>query len=218
MRGLTPRQKEILIIIRTTIEHSGMPPTRAEIAKLLGFRSANAAEEHLRALQKKGYIDVMRGTSRGLRLIKDENGIEVNFNSNPHTTAANDIPQTIALVGKVAAGQPILATEHVEDQISIPPNFFHPPADFMLRVEGESMRDIGIMDGDLLAVSKTNIARDGEVVVARVNDEVTVKRFERKDKRHVLLHAENQDFSPIPVDLKTDFFAIEGKAVGVIRR
>jgi repressor LexA len=199
MQALTPRQQEILQLIRDFISDTGMPPTRAEISEKLGFRSANAAEDHLRALARKGAIEMIPGSSRGIRLPE----------------AANE---GLPVVGKVAAGAPLLAIENIDTHVPIQGDFFAPPADYLLRVEGESMKDIGIMDGDLLAVQKIQTARNGEVVVARVDDEVTVKRFERKSPSQVILHAENQDFKPIEIDLRMQQFAIEGKAVGIIRR
>lgn len=199
MQALTPRQQEILQLIRDFISDTGMPPTRAEISEKLGFRSANAAEDHLRALARKGAIEMIPGSSRGIRLPE----------------AANE---GLPVVGKVAAGAPLLAIENIDTHVPIQGDFFAPPADYLLRVEGESMKDIGIMDGDLLAVQKIQTARNGEVIVARVDDEVTVKRFERKSSSQIILHSENQDFMPIEVDLRMQQFAIEGKAVGVIRR
>jgi len=202
MKKLTNRQAEILQLIKDNISVTGMPPTRAEIAKQLGFKSANAAEEHLKALAKKGAIEIIPGTSRGIRLINN---------------AANDEEKAgLPLIGQVAAGEPILAQEHVEAHYQVDPNMFHPSADYLLRVNGMSMKDIGIMDGDLLAVHKTNQAREGQVVVARVEDDVTVKRFEQKDNT-ILLHPENPEFSTIVVDLECQSVAIEGLAVGVIR-
>jgi len=200
MRPLTERQAQILELIKQSIVTTGMPPTRAEIAKRLGFRSANAAEDHLKALAKKGQIEILPGTSRGIRLVEDISEVEAG----------------LPVVGKVAAGSPILALEHVDNHINVDPTMFSPAADFLLRVEGESMKDIGIMDGDLLAVHKTQTARDGQVIVARVEEDVTVKRLERNGSQ-VILHAENQEFSPIKVDLNYQDFAIEGLAVGVIR-
>jgi len=200
MKPLTARQQEILDLIKTNIDATGMPPTRAEIATRLGFRSANAAEEHLKALARKGVIEMLPGMSRGIRLISDE----------------EEIPEGLPLIGQVAAGEPILAQEHIESHYQVDQNLFRPHADFLLRVNGMSMRDIGILDGDLLAVHKTQDARDGQIVVARVDDEVTVKRFERKGST-VLLHPENTEFSTIKVDLREAIFAIEGLAVGVIR-
>lgn len=201
MRPLTPRQQQILELIKDNLEATGMPPTRAEIAQRLGFRSANAAEEHLKALAKKGVIEMMPGMSRGIRLI----GME----SEPE-------PEGLPLIGQVAAGEPILATQHIESHYRVDEHLFRPHADFLLRVNGMSMRNIGILDGDLLAVHKTIEARNGQVVVARVDDEVTVKRFERKGQQ-VLLHPENEEFSTIVVDLSQQYFTVEGLAVGVIR-
>lgn len=202
MRPLTPRQQEVLQLIKETMQDTGMPPTRAEIAKRLGFRSANAAEEHLKALAKKGVIEILPGTSRGIKLM-------VEFDDEPEE-------QGLPLIGRVAAGAPILAQENVESHYKVDANLFHPNADFLLEVRGMSMKDIGILDGDLLAVHKTIEARNGQVVVARVDDEVTVKRLERKG-RQILLHAENEDYAPIKVDLETQPFTIEGIAVGIIR-
>ena len=201
MKPLTARQAEILQLIKTNITDTGMPPTRAEIAKTLGFKSPNAAEEHLKALARKGAIEIIPGTSRGIRL-----------------TAANDESKNpgLPLIGKVAAGSPILAQEHVESHYKVDPSMFKPSADYLLRVDGESMKDIGIMDGDLLAVHKVETAQNGQVVVARVEDDVTVKRFEQSGNI-VKLIAENDSFSPIEVDLNCTPFAIEGLAVGVIR-
>jgi len=204
MRPLTPRQAEILQLVKDYQAETGMPPTRAEIAAQLGFKSANAAEEHLKALAKKGFIEMMPGTSRGLRLVDDE--------------AVNEVEEEpgLPLVGKVAAGQPILAAEHIQQRYQLDAHLFKPHADFLLRVQGMSMKDIGILDGDLLAVHKTSEARQGQVVVARVEDEVTVKRF-RREGQVVFLHPENDDFNVIKVDLTQQHFAIEGLAVGVIR-
>ena len=199
MIKLTARQEEVLNLIKRCIEETGYPPTRAEIAKELGFRSANAAEEHLKALARKGAIEMVAGASRGIRLPEAVTGIPI--------------------VGRVAAGSPVLATEHIEDYCSLPTSFFSPSADYFLRVSGESMKDIGILDGDLLAVHKTDQARNGDVVVARIDDEVTVKRFERKKGSHeVKLWPENDDFNVIEVDLRESDFAIEGLSVGILRR
>ncbi|GGZ03382.1 transcriptional repressor LexA [Shewanella fodinae] len=201
MRPLTPRQAQILELIKNNIAETGMPPTRAEIASRLGFKSANAAEEHLKALAKKGCIEIMPGTSRGIRLPMDEDNIE---------------QLGLPLIGQVAAGEPILAQEHVEQYYQVDPAMFHPSADFLLRVRGDSMKNIGILEGDLLAVHKVQDARNGQVVVARVEDDVTVKRFEKKGNI-VLLHPENDDYQPIRVDLTQQPLTIEGLAVGVIR-
>ncbi len=206
MRPLTPRQAEILQLLKDYQAESGMPPTRAEIALQLGFKSANAAEEHLKALAKKGYIEMLPGTSRGIRLVEEI-----------ADEAANEPEiQGLPLIGRVAAGVPILATQHVEQYYQLDANLFHPAADFLLKVKGMSMKDIGIMDGDLLAVHKTAEARQGEVIVARVDEEVTVKRF-RREGQFVYLYPENEEFQVIKVDLTQQFFAIEGLAVGVIR-
>ncbi|MEH6530512.1 transcriptional repressor LexA [Photobacterium frigidiphilum] len=200
MKPLTPRQQEVFDLIKAKIEDSGMPPTRAEIARELGFRSANAAEEHLKALARKEVIEIVPGASRGIRvLLHDE-------------VEAKGLP----LIGRVAAGEPILAQEHVETHYEVDPTLFKPRADFLLRVNGMSMKDIGIMDGDLLAVHKTQDVHNGQVVVARVDDDVTVKRLDKQGSQ-VLLHAENEDFAPIVVDLTHQQLTIEGIAVGVIR-
>ncbi|MCJ2378714.1 transcriptional repressor LexA [Vibrio sp. ZSDZ34] len=201
MKPLTARQQQVFDLIKNKIDDVGMPPTRAEIAKELGFRSANAAEEHLKALARKKAIEIIPGASRGIRILLED--------------SAND-NEGLPLIGQVAAGEPILAQEHVEAHYQVDPSMFRPQADFLLRVNGESMKDIGIMDGDLLAVHKTQDVRDGQVVVARVDDDVTVKRLERKGAT-VLLHAENEEFSPISVDLTSQHLAIEGIAVGIIR-
>lgn len=199
LRPLTNRQQQIYDLIKEKIQETGMPPTRAEIAKFFGFKSANAAEEHLKALAKKGYIEMLAGTSRGIRLMEEL--IE---------------EEGLPLIGRVAAGEPILAQEHVEDHYKMDGNLFHPAADYLLRVNGESMKDIGIMDGDLLAVHQTTDVKNGQVVVARVEDDVTVKRFKR-DGNVVYLHAENEAFEPIKVDLANQQFNIEGIAVGIVR-
>ncbi|MEM0909576.1 MAG: transcriptional repressor LexA [Pseudomonadota bacterium] len=201
MRPLTQRQQEVLDLIKTTMIDTGMPPTRAEIARQLGFRSANAAEEHLKALAKKGVIDILPGTSRGIKL---------------NIALDDEAEEGIPLIGRVAAGEPILAQEHVEAHYKVDPSLFHPQVDYFLRVSGLSMKDVGIMDGDLLAVHKTQDVRNGQVVVARVDEDVTVKRLEKQGSQ-VILHAENDDFSPIKVDLASQYFTIEGLAVGVIR-
>ena len=203
MRPLTERQRQIYDLIKDNIQTTGMPPTRAEIAQKLGFRSANAAEEHLKALAKKGAIEMIAGSSRGIRLLLERQEEQNDF-------------QGIPLIGQVAAGSPILAQEHIESHYQVDPSLFKPQADFLLRVHGMSMKDIGIIDGDLLAVHKTQDVKNGQVVVARIDDEVTVKRLSRKGK-HVQLIAENEEFSPIEVDLEQQSFAIEGIAVGIIR-
>ena len=198
--GLTARQAEILELIRLAIRRTGMPPTRAEIATTLGFRSANAAEEHLRALARKGFIELLPGASRGIRVLGD------------HTSQAPGLP----VIGRVAAGQPLLAVEHIEDYYAVDPGIFRPRADYLLRVKGLSMRDAGILDGDLLAVHATREASNGQIVVARLEDEVTVKRFRQRGTR-VRLLAENPDFEPLEIDLKHQELVIEGLGVGVLR-
>lgn len=199
MKALTQRQQQIYDLIKSHITTTGMPPTRAEIAEQLGFRSANAAEEHLKALSRKGAIEMIAGSSRGIRLLLEE-------------TFSEGLP----LIGRVAAGSPILAQEHIESHYQVDANLFKPHADFLLRVNGMSMKDIGILDGDLLAVHKTQQALHGQVIVARIDDEVTVKRLERKGNR-VRLLPENEAFSPIDINFAEQEFAIEGLAVGVIR-
>ncbi len=197
MQNLTPRQTQVLDLIKRHIDDTGYPPTRADIAKELGFRSANAAEEHLRALARKGAIEIIPGTSRGIKLPES---------------------QGVPIVGRVAAGNPILAQEHIEDYCEIPPSFFRPSADFMLMVRGDSMVEIGIHDGDLLAVHKVSDANNGDIVVARIDDEVTVKRLQRgRQKYQITLLPENAEYSPIEVDLRSQDFAIEGISVGLIR-
>ena len=199
MDKLTPRQSEILSFLQDFIETTGMPPTRAEIARELGFKSVNAAEEHLRALQRKGVIELVPGTSRGIRLkdfLRDQLGLP--------------------LIGRVAAGNPILAEEHVEGHYRIDTSIFDPRPHFLLRVEGMSMRDIGILDGDLVAVHRTPEVRSGQVIVARVEDEVTVKRY-RQEGSTVWLLPENEDFKPIKVDLTEQNMVIEGVVVGLVR-
>ena len=207
MIKLTPRQEQILNLIRDAIENTGFPPTRAEIANELGFKSANAAEEHLQALARKGAIEISPGTSRGIRLI----GASVEHIPMPPPTLMMSLP----LVGRVAAGSPILAQEHVETTYSVDPAMFSSKPDYLLKVRGESMRDAGIMDGDLLAVQSTRDAKNGQIVVARLGDEVTVKRF-RRNKHLIELHAENPDYPTIVVE-PGEPFEVEGIAVGLIR-
>lgn len=203
MLKLTPRQGEILAFIKRCLEDHGFPPTRAEIAQELGFKSPNAAEEHLKALARKGAIEMTPGASRGIRIP----GFE------PNNVEEEGLP----IIGRVAAGAPILAHEHIEESCRINPAFFQPRADYLLRVRGMSMKDVGIMDGDLLAVHTTREARNGQIVVARIGEEVTVKRFKREGSK-VWLIAENPEFAPIEVDLKNQEVTIEGLSVGVIRR
>jgi repressor LexA len=199
MDKLTPRQSEILLFIQQFIDAMGMPPTRAEIARELGFRSVNAAEEHLRALERKGVLELIPGTSRGIQLkdfLRDQLGLP--------------------LIGRVAAGNPILAQEHVEGHYRMDTSIFNPPPHFLLRVEGMSMKDAGILDGDLVAVHRTAEVRNGQIIVARLEDEVTVKRY-RQEGRVAWLLPENEGFSPIKVDLKKQTMVIEGVVVGLVR-
>lgn len=223
---LTPRQQEIFELIQRAIAQTGAPPTRAEIATELGFKSANAAEEHLQALARKGVIELVGGTSRGIRLkagtLKSVNDTRKRSDSKSSgllPSLSRTLPGleqlVLPLVGRVAAGNPILAQEHIEQTYSVEPSLFSKQPDFLLRVKGMSMKDIGILDGDLLAVAKSRDARNGQIVVARIGDEVTVKRFQ-KHKTHIELLPENTDFKPIVVTPEDDF-EIEGLAVGLIR-
>ncbi len=200
MNKLTARQEEILAYIKDYLQETGFPPTRSEIATKMGYRSPNAAEEHLRALARKGAIEMQPGTSRGIKL--------------PMTEQLG-----LPIIGQVAAGSPILAEESIADYCNIPPDMFSPRADYLLSVKGTSMIDVGIYEDDLLAVHKTDHANDGDIVVARIDDEVTVKRFQKNPKtKSITLFAENPEFSPIEVDLRTSNFSIEGISVGIIRR
>ena len=197
MNKLTPRQAEVLAFIKSYIDETGYPPTRADIANELGFKSANASEEHLKALARKGAIEMIPGTSRGIKLPESEG---------------------LPIVGRVAAGNPILAQEHIEDYCELPASFFSPAADYLLQVRGDSMIECGILDGDLLAVHQTRNVNNGDIVGARIEDEVTVKRFRKgRSKYQVTLEPENQEYSPIEVDLRTQEFEIEGLGVGILR-
>lgn len=200
MLKLTARQQEIRDFIRDFILQAGYPPTRADISRALGFRSPNAAESHLRALEKKGAISLISGSSRGIRLLDD----------------ALEQDNGLPIIGQVAAGSPVLAEEHVNGHCRFAPGTFTPSADYLLTVRGMSMRDAGILDGDLLAVHRTTEARNGQIVVARLHDEVTVKRFQRKEHR-VWLLPENPDFTPLEIDLRKEPLVIEGLGVGLIR-
>lgn len=195
MAELTERQQEILVLIREHIEETGYPPTRLEIAQALGFASPNAAEGHLRALARKGAIELVPGSSRGIRLLQ----------------------QGLPVVGRVAAGHPILAEQHIDQRLPLDGALFQPRADYLLKVRGMSMRDAGILDGDLLAVHRQHEARNGQIVVARFDNEITVKRFRRLDRRTVLLLPENPEFQPIEVNLATTPLIIEGIGVGILR-
>lgn len=247
MIKLTSRQQEILDFIRHAIEKTGFPPTRAEIARALGFKSANAAEDHLKALAKKGAITVLAGTSRGIRLLPEFSAHSSPSSADPeHSNSAEHVLSTsssksstlsglvtrtktvmqtvdelinslsLPVVGRVAGGNPILAEEHVDKTLHLDPALFSSTPDYLLKVKGESMREIGILDGDLLAVKRQTDARNGQIVVARIDDEVTVKRFMRA-KNHIELLPENSDFEPIIVTPDREF-SIEGIAVGLIRQ
>jgi repressor LexA len=207
---LTERQQQILDLIRQTVARTGFPPTRAEIAQALGFRSPNAAEDHLKALARKGAIELTAGASRGIRL-KDAATAPAQAML-PHPALAQLL---LPLVGRVAAGSPILAAEHVEREVGVDPGLFAQTPDYLLKVRGMSMRDAGILEGDLLAVKRATEARNGQIVVARLGDDVTVKRLQRQNGRLELL-PENPDFAPIVVDAEQEF-ALEGIAVGLIR-
>ncbi|HHF3473022.1 TPA: transcriptional repressor LexA [Haemophilus influenzae] len=202
MRPLTARQQEVLDLLKRHLETTGMPPTRAEISRELGFKSANAAEEHLKALSRKGAIEIIPGASRGIRILDN---------------SSNDEFDGLPLVGRVAAGEPILAEQHIEATYRVDADMFKPQADFLLKVYGLSMKNVGILDGDLLAVHSTKDVHNGQIVVARIEDEVTVKRLEKKGSI-IYLHAENEEFDPIVVNLEEQKnFEIEGIAVGIIR-
>lgn len=211
MLKLTARQEQILNLIKDAIENTGFPPTRAEIASELGFRSANAAEEHLQALARKGAIEISPGTSRGIRL-REHVQAAARQMALPHPAL---MQLSLPLVGRVAAGSPILAQEHIESNYTVDPSLFSTKPDYLLKVRGMSMRDAGILDGDLLAVKKTDQARNGQIVVARLGDDVTVKRY-RKTGTLIELLPENNDFSVIQV-AEEDNFALEGLAVGLMR-
>src|SRR5690625_2380402 len=232
---LTKRQQQVLDIIRREIEVNGYPPTRVEISEELGFRSPNAAEDHLKALARKGAIELIPNTSRGIRLIQPkatlkktkntrQSAIVQSINSNKNNTypikntSNNENIITLSVIGRVAAGNPVLATEHIEKELTVGAHLFNHTPDFLLRVRGLSMRDAGILEGDLLAVKKTNEIKNGQIIVARIGDEVTVKRlrFLENEKENIVLLSENPDYEPIYVSNKDDF-VLEGIAVGLIR-
>ncbi len=199
--GLTKRQSEILAFIQDTIKKNDSPPTRSEIAQKFGFRSANSAEDHLQALARKAYIELAPGVSRGIRLVEKDKIKK---------------GKMLPVVGRVAAGQPILAIENVEENYFVDEALFELPPDYLLRVKGLSMINAGIKDNDLLVVHASKIARDGAIVVARINEEVTVKRFTQKDSK-VFLFPENPDFKTIEINLESEEFSLEGLGIGVIR-
>ena len=214
---LTARQQQILDLVQSAIERTGAPPTRAEIANELGFRSANAAEEHLQALARKGVIELVGGTSRGIRLKSDTLRAVNEARGRQFSLPLPSLSQlTLPLVGRVAAGSPILAQEHVEQTYLLEATMFPRRPDYLLKVKGMSMRDAGIIDGDLLAVQKSREARNGQIVVARLGDEVTVKRF-RRTRTTIELLPENPDFQPIIVPFGDVDFELEGIAVGLVR-
>ena len=218
---LTARQQQILDLVQSAIERTGAPPTRAEIAAELGFRSPNAAEEHLQALARKGVIELVGGTSRGIRLKSDTlralNEARLNPYGRQYVLPLPSLAQlTLPLVGRVAAGSPILAQEHIDQTFLVEASMFPRRPDYLLKVRGMSMRDAGILDGDLLAVQKSGEAKNGQIVVARLGDEVTVKRF-RRTKAGVELIPENPDFETIHVSPAAGDFSLEGLAVGLIR-
>ena len=214
---LTDRQQQILDLVRSAIERTGAPPTRAEIAAELGFKSANAAEEHLQALARKGVIELVSGTSRGIRLKSDTLRALHQQRDTQYSLPLPGLAQlSLPLVGRVAAGHPILAQEHIEHTYQFEAGMFAKKPDYLLKVKGMSMRDAGILDGDLLAVQKAKEAKNGQIVVARLGDEVTVKRF-RRTRGHIELLPENPDFEPIVVSPGDADFELEGLAVGLIR-
>ncbi len=219
MIKLTARQEQILNLIRDAITTTGFPPTRAEIAAELGFKSANAAEEHLKALARKGAIEITAGTSRGIRLLGERAAPAAPAMSAAMSDSLPQVPAALLmqlpLIGRVAAGSPMLAQENLEKSYSVDPALFSAKPDFLLKVRGESMRDVGIMDGDLLAVKKVDSAKNGQIVVARIGNEVTVKRYRRTGSTIELL-PENPDFKIITVN-PDDEFALEGLAVGLLR-
>lgn len=215
MLKLTNRQEQILNLIKDAIQNTGFPPTRAEIAAELGFRSTNAAEEHLQALARKGVIEIAAGTSRGIKLLESDLSSHITgatFNL-PHPAS---MQLSIPLVGRVAAGSPILASEHIEASYQVDPALFSAKPDFLLKVRGMSMRDAGILDGDLLAVKKADSARNGQIIVARLGDDVTVKRY-KKTGNHIELIPENPDYSIIKINDQDADFYLEGLAVGLMR-
>ena len=200
MPALSPKQLEVLAFIRRFMESGGLPPTRGEIAEGLRLKNRQGIDQHLRALAAKGAIELIPGISRGIRLLETS-------------------PTGLPLLGRIAAGAPILASSNIEDYVNVDPALFRPAADFLLRVRGDSMKDIGILDGDLLAVHSTSAVKNGDIVVARIEDEVTVKRLHRGREKHLVqLLPANDDYEPIVVDLREQHFAIEGLSVGVLRR
>lgn len=233
MRPLTPRQREVLVQIKVHLDQTGFPPTRAEIASSLGFRSVNAAEDHLKALARKGMVELCAGTSRGIRLLPDAEdelrrslagirsatGSQTSRGTEPPAAASTDHGLSLPLIGRVAAGRPILAESHVESTYTLDRNLFERRPDYLLRIRGDSMRDAGLLDGDLLAVRTSHDARNGQIVVARIGHDVTVKRFQQDGPASFIrLLPENPAYEPIVVPAGSDDFSIEGIGVGLIRQ
>ena len=205
MKEITTQQQRVLDCIQVYLNKTGFPPTRADICKELGFKSPNSAETHLRALEKKGFISIESGTSRGISIIGS---------SSPNAEIQDEYP----VIGLVAAGSPTLATENIENKINCPNNFFDSQFDYFLKVKGLSMKDAGIMEDDLVAVKKTSEIKNGDIVIARIDDEVTIKYFKRKSEKVIELEAANEDYKNIIIDLEVEDFAIEGKSVGLLRK
>ena len=205
MKEITTQQQRVLDCIQVYLNKTGFPPTRADICKELGFKSPNSAETHLRALEKKGFISIESGTSRGISIIGS-------------SSSSTEIQDEYPVIGLVAAGSPTLATENIENKINCPNNFFDSQFDYFLKVKGLSMKDAGIMEDDLVAVKKTSEIKNGDIVIARIEDEVTIKYFKRKSEKVIELEAANEDYKNIIVDLEVEDFAIEGKSVGLLRK
>ena len=205
MKEITTQQQRVLDCIQVYLNKTGFPPTRADICKELGFKSPNSAETHLRALEKKGFISIESGTSRGISIIGS---------SSSNTEMQDEYP----VIGLVAAGSPTLATENIENKINCPNNFFDSQFDYFLKVKGLSMKDAGIMEDDLVAVKKTSEIKNGDIVIARIDDEVTIKYFKRKSEKVIELEAANENYKNIIIDLEVEDFAIEGKSVGLLRK
>ena len=205
MKEITTQQQRVLDCIQVYLNKTGFPPTRADICKELGFKSPNSAETHLRALEKKGFISIESGTSRGISIIGS-------------SSSNAEIQDEYPVIGLVAAGSPTLATENIENKINCPNDFFDSQFDYFLKVKGLSMKDAGIMEDDLVAVKKTSEIKNGDIVIARIDDEVTIKYFKRKSEKVIELEAANEDYKNIIVDLEVEDFAIEGKSVGLLRK
>ena len=205
MKEITTQQQRVLDCIQVYLNKTGFPPTRADICKELGFKSPNSAETHLRALEKKGFISIESGTSRGISIIGS-------------SSSSAEIQDEYPVIGLVAAGSPTLATENIENKINCPNNFFDSQFDYFLKVKGLSMKDAGIMEDDLVAVKKTSEIKNGDIVIARIDDEVTIKYFKRKSEKVIELEAANEDYKNIIIDLEVEYLAIEGKSVGLLRK